>query len=641
MGNIIILDENTANKIAAGEVIERPASVVKESVENSIDAGATKITVEIENGGVSYMRITDNGSGIQKDDVRMAFERHGTSKIRSSDDIRTIVTMGFRGEALASIAAVADVTLTSANKADPGGSMIRVRGGKILEHGDAGCPIGTVLTVKDLFFNTPARFKFLKSNSTESRYINDILTRIALARPDISFTLTDSGKEVFRTPGDNNGKSAIYATYGKEITDAIVEVNYKDEYAKVTGYCGKAEIASGNRNRQSFFVNNRYVKSKVFTSALEQAYKTLLMKNRYPFAVLYLDINYELVDVNVHPAKTEVRFSDEQALFRTIYHAVSNALMSGTRSYTGYTDISEIVHREKKREPEVPKRQSVITPSENDRKTPWTDTEAPKTIQPTEPLKKIEPKKVEPKPENIDMRQKIESLSGKPKTGEDCAEFVIQEELPENPPKAVDPPELTGIQALAFGYKIIGSPFDTYIIIQQGDNLYIIDQHAAHEKTIYEKLISLIREGGKAATQILLNPQTVDLADNDMNIVEAYKSELNTAGYIFDDFGDNTLLLREIPYAAGDVPPKELFIDAINILEKSKGTNNPAVKEELVYDMACKAAIKANKRLTEPEITALVSGLIKLQNPDTCPHGRPVYITMNKKDFEKMFKRIL
>ncbi|HBN84456.1 MAG TPA: DNA mismatch repair endonuclease MutL, partial [Clostridiales bacterium] len=408
MGNIIILDENTANQIAAGEVIERPASVIKELVENSVDAGATKITVEIKNGGVSYMRVTDNGSGIQKDDVALAFERHGTGKIRTSDDIRTISTMGFRGEALPSIASVAEVVLTTANKADPGGTMITVRGGRIEEQSDMGCPLGTVITVKDLFFNTPARFKFLRSDTTEARYIHDILVRTALAHPDVSFTYIDSGKEVFRTPGDDNIKSAIYATYGKEIADALFEVSYKDEYASVTGFVGNAQIAAGNRNRQSFFVNKRYVKSKVFVAAVEQAYKTFLMKNRYPFAVLYLDINYEAVDVNVHPAKTEVRFSDEQALFRTIYHGTSNALMSKTQRHTGSKQISDIIHREIKKEALPERHQSDIT-----RPNPVKDHPVEKTLsRPT--FEKQEPAPSFVKPVEERRQPQEESVTMKP-----------------------------------------------------------------------------------------------------------------------------------------------------------------------------------------------------------------------------------
>ncbi|MGI6562942.1 MAG: DNA mismatch repair endonuclease MutL [Clostridia bacterium] len=666
MGNIIILDENTANKIAAGEVIERPASVIKELVENSIDAGSTKITVEIENGGISFMRVTDNGSGILKDDVALAFERHGTGKIRTAEDIHTIVTLGFRGEALPSIAAVSDTVLTTYNKADATGSVIRVQGGKIMEHGDAGCPVGTTVTVRNLFYNTPARYKFLRSDSTESRYIHDILTRIALARPDISFTYIESGKEMFRTPGDNNQKSVIFAVYGKEIADALLPVSYKDEYAKITGFVGKEHIAAGNRNRQSFFVNGRYVKSKIFTSALEQAYKTVLMKNRYPFAVLNLEINVELVDVNVHPAKTEVRFSDEQALFRTVYHAVNNALMSKTHGLDLGTSISEFIKKEAVRKPAPPVRQSEIVPKDHPKEKEFFEKlpEIPepkqgKALFPVEEKKQKEEEDksseafipIQRKQDTLNREEKKEEQKFEPYKKEGVSDIPKTEEVPslyktektvqKNLPEKEEPKELTGIRTLVFGYKIAGTAFDTYIFVQQGDNLYIIDQHAAHEKILYERLMERIRAGDKAAGQILLKPLTLDLTDEDMNLIEEYKEELNAAGYLFEEFGAKTVILREIPYAAGNVPPKDLFIDAINILDKSKGMNRLALKEELIYDMACKAAVKANKELKEPEIKSLVSSLIKLENPDTCPHGRPVYIIVPKKEFEKMFKRIV
>ncbi len=700
MGKIIILDENTANKIAAGEVIERPASVIKELVENSIDAGSTKISVEIKNGGISYIKISDNGSGILKDDVRLAFERHGTSKIVSADDIQNVITMGFRGEALASIAAVADVTMTTATKNEPVGTFINVKAGKVTDETDAGCPTGTVIVIRDLFFNTPARYKFLKSDSTEARYINDIMTRIALARPDISFTLTDTGKEVFRTPGDNSVTGAVYSVYGKEISRSITEVNYKDEYCEISGYCGKADIASGNRNRQSFYVNKRYIKSKILTTALEQAYKTLLMKNRYPFAVLYVNVNCELVDVNVHPTKTEVRFSDEQALFRSVYHAVSNAVIQGSYR-TGILNVNEAGDRDKK--PDIshiktgstvikentsavntygkkhdglssdiknirPYNQTPITPiqtgcsggSENKRKrTDLNGINSTMSIQElnysnvVKPLNMVSAVATTPETDCADADISIEKEELKKAVNKDQGLLgetsVYTKEQNINIPgnenrRTADndyEPELSGINSLVLNYKIIGSVFDTYIIIQQGDNLYMIDQHAAHERTIYEKLLTRVRDGKKTAAQILLNPQIVDLSDEDMSLLETYRQELEYAGYLFEDFGGNTVILREVPYMAVDDSPKEMFIDAVNILDKSKGMDIPSVRDELLYGIACKAAVKANKKLSDQEIEALINELVDLHEPKTCPHGRPLYITVNKKDLEKMFKRIV
>ena len=600
MNKIIVLDENTANMIAAGEVVERPSSVVKELVENSIDAGATKITVEIKSGGVKYIRVIDDGSGISSDDTVMAFERHATSKIRTHEDLDNIYTMGFRGEALASIASVSEVELVTKTKDDSYGTRVIINGGNFIKSENTGATGGTDITVKNIFFNTPARYKFLKKDTTEGSYVIDVVSRIALSHCDISFKLISNGSVVLHTPGNGELKSAIYSIYGKNVSDRLLEVNYVDDIYTVTGYITDKDFYRGNRSYQSFFVNGRYIKSKILTSALDSAYSTYMMKGKYPFAVLQIEVNTAVVDVNVHPAKTEVRFSDEKQAFSSIYHAVVSTL----DKKTAVKEITFVKESYKFDEVAEPKKEQaslsdlvkdVRPPVEN--KTYDTSTyTAPKPAEKVvfeEPEIKYEKKEVEIKP---DVDKNIEWLDS----------------------------------------RSLGQVFLTYIILQNGEDMYLVDQHAAHERVMYEKILN--SSDSNKNTQVLLEPVVFSLSVQESKMLEDNMDAFNNTGFAIEKFGDNSFICREQP-AWGYEGDINLLISQVveDLMQK------PRVEEvkEYVAKKACKRAIKANRKLSEIEIDSLLKQLKECDNPNTCPHGRPVCIKITKKEIEKMFKRIV
>lgn len=608
MGKIIILDENTSNKIAAGEVIERPASVVKELVENAIDAGADRIQVEIKNGGISFIKVSDNGHGIAEDDVEIAFERHSTSKIRRPDDLLSISTLGFRGEALASIAAVSTVQLASRVKDSSYGMQVEVTGGNIVDVKQTGCPVGTTFIVRNLFFNTPARYKFLKKDSTETGYISDILGRIALGRPEISFKLTSGASVLLHTPGNGDLKSVIFSVYGRDTASRLHEVDYADNAAAIRGCIGKPEIARSNRNHQSLYINGRYVRSRLVSSAVEEAYKTYLMKEKHPFYVLNLALNPMLVDVNVHPAKMEIRFSNEQEIFSSIYNAVNSTLIKSTTIMEQKDAFSPVAKASYGTERNAYKQQD------------FAFTDKAGDYRGKEPLQE----------ESKLVRETIggwaEGFAAE--TGaEEAADVHVAEFFEKE--RRISP-----------SAKIVGQLFSTYILIQQNDELIMIDQHAAHERVMYEKLLESYNRKS-AMGQLLVSPVSVQLTHKEFTWAIEHKDFFENIGFKFESFGNNSVMLRSVPYTNHEVDSRRLFMELVDKGLSNENRNTPVVADEILYTVACKAAIKANRTLGEPEIRSLLEKLSVLVNPFSCPHGRPTAVKITRRDIEKMFKRIV
>ena len=698
MGNIVLLDDLTINKIAAGEVIERPASVIKEMVENSIDAGATQITVEIKNGGISYIRITDNGKGIAKDDVEMAFERHATSKIRSAVDLQDVKSMGFRGEALASIAAISNVELISKTEDSEIGTKVNVEGGNILNIEDVGCSTGTIITVRNLFYNTPVRYKFLKKDFTETGYIEDVLKRIALVHPEIAIKLINTGKIAIQTNGSGELKNVVYSLYGKEIASEILPVEYQYEYINVKGVIGKPAIARSNRANQLFFVNKRYIKDKSLTAGAEQAFKGLIPLGKFGFLILNLEMNPSKVDVNVHPAKLEVRFEDEGVAFKAVYHAIKNTLLS--------SDL--ISDRERNKEiKEASKDAFKIQPQANilsngglfnkgihfENKIENLQQEMQKIepqkqeneiIYDNKPIYQNENKELELKQnseivqknfaeENLNNsnEQKMEETIGV-KTDE-----IIQESNDTNKPNATfeemykklfgkepyggkrpaDPPKedqyrinendlndnISVFEDMEeykkTTYKFIGIAFKTYIILEMNQELYIMDQHAAHERILYEKIKANFYTEGPKDSQLMLLPDIITLSTKEMNIAKDNFDLFEKAGFMLEEFGENTIKLYGVPEICIDLETKELFMETLDEINTVARTAKQEKEEKFIATVACKAAVKANMALTEEEVDSLMDELLKLPNPFSCPHGRPTVIKMSKYDIERKFAR--
>lgn len=700
MGKIVILDEKTANQIAAGEVIERPSSVVKELVENSIDAGATAITVEIKNGGISLLKVTDNGSGIDEDDVALAFERFGTSKIRNADDLESVLTMGFRGEALASIASVSKVELITKTKDKQHGSKVVISGGALEEITSAGAPQGTSILIKDLFFNTPARYKFLKKDSTEAGYISDILSRLALAHPEIAFKLINSNQTVLHTTGNNDLQSAIFSVYGRDISQNIVKVLYNDDKVKITGCVGNAEIARANRNYQTVFINNRWIRSKMVSAAIDEAYKTVVMKNKFPFVVLNLEVNPRMIDINVHPTKMEVRFSDEGEIFRSIYHAINNALFD--KNYRPPQDKSvwqmnaENVKKTNYVNVEVVKSSTINEETANGKSSPFVTWGKLKTSTEKHEMKledKLESKpefKHEIKIENIDTNNvankhsinyqtnassiennyynenivrtdKLRSESEqntrifeREKVGENTFNTEMDTEvekhkefennLSSNICNEKEKLNMTPDNKKELNFledvDVIGQVFSTYIVLQKGREVLFMDQHAAHERVRFEELKEKFNKSDNIS-QELLAPVVIELNNAEVKFLSEKKEIINKFGFGYEEFGHQAIAIRKVPYDTADKSTKETFLDLVDYLQNSHKENKTVVIDEALYRIACKSAIKANKKLSKEEIMHLINRLQKLNNPFTCPHGRPTVIKITNTDLEKMFKRIV
>ena len=799
MGNIVLLDELTINKIAAGEVIERPASVIKEMVENSIDAGATNITVEIKNGGISYIKVIDNGKGIAQDDLEIAFERHATSKIRSAEDLNTVTSMGFRGEALASIAAISKVELVSKTKEQDTGYKVVVEAGDVLEKEETGCQNGTSITVRNLFFNTPVRYKFLKKDYTESGYIEDVITRIALVNPNISIKLINTGKTVIQTNGSGNLKDVVYSIYGKDVANGINETTYKYEDITITGVVGKPQIARSNRANQLFFVNKRYIKDKTLSAATEQAYKGLIPIGKFGFVILNIEMNPAKVDVNVHPAKLEVRFQEESKVFQAIYHTIKDTLLKSElvantekpsnqieRTAESFEERLKNIRENAKQNEGLfsfrKQREKQIEQYTNE------ESKIKTNVAEAKPEIKQENMSVEPKTEKIgnpldtsdillqlkQMKEKMEEeikntstlkeekedyklensendVNGKIDNNEDTnadaklnennndnseekvniktgnneentnkeeqenanskQEENISEEKNETIDDAnaiienIDDPEIqkefeeikgkmqdlndnpqvvsedfNEMYAKLFGrvpiqeetenkkqeesttdavdiikdnisvfegqeeskkpaYKFIGIVFKTYIILEIDKEMYILDQHAAHERIMYEKVKKNYYSEESKDSQMLLLPDVITLTHKEMDIAKENIKMFEQAGFSLEEFGDNTIKLTGVPTVCIDLDTKELFLETLDEINTVARTAKQEKEEKFIATVACKAAVKANMALTEQEVDSLMEKLLELPNPFTCPHGRPTAIKMTKYDIERKFAR--
>ncbi|NJD03918.1 MAG: DNA mismatch repair endonuclease MutL [Ruminiclostridium sp.] len=656
MGKIIILDENTSNKIAAGEVVERPASAVKELVENSLDAGASSITVEIRNGGISYIKVMDNGSGMEEDDVGIAFERHSTSKIRNADDIENIRSMGFRGEALASIASVSSVQLTTRTPENSNGTSIEVQGGSIIDIKPTGCPVGTTIVIRDLFFNTPARFKFLKKDATEAGYISDVISRIALGNPNVAFKLTSNGNVVLQTPGNNDCISSIFSIYGRDTAKDVYEINFEDGKIKVSGYIGKPEIARSSRNNQSIFINRRFVRSKIITSALDEAYSTFLMKNKYAFSIINLEINPVLVDVNVHPSKMEVKFSNEQEIFKAVYHAVNNTLLakSGIRAANPSDTVKNPFRLDKPNVPEADYKQqsfsyekpiakheaSIVKETRGEPSFYNTEKDdIPADMAPASSVNKYE------KSENYENIHESGSLKVMESSGisdktenreksDKKEEYHTKEEY-SNKESCENIKEIDKLTDA----RIIGQVFNTYILLQLQEQLILVDQHAAHERVVYEELKDRLKSKIPIA-QTLITGQVIELTRREIELLNMEKAVFLNLGFDYEPFGNNSVILRTAPLSENS-NSREIFLELLDYILSSGRTERDFSSDEALYRIACKAAVKANKKLDGLEINSLLKRLSVLENPYTCPHGRPSAIKISKMELEKMFKRIV
>ncbi len=838
MGNIVLLDDLTINKIAAGEVIERPASVVKEMVENSIDAGAKNITVEIKNGGISLIRITDDGCGIAKDDMEIAFERHATSKIRKAEDLEEVRTMGFRGEALASIAAIAKVEMVSKKEGEEIGHRLVVEGGKTLEFTEAGRSTGTTITVQNLFYNTPVRYKFLKKDYTEAGYIEDAVTRIALVNKDVALKLISNGKTIVQTNGNGDMKTVVYSIYGKDTATETEEIDYQYDEIRITGVVGKPVVARANRSNQQFFLNGRFIKDKNLTAAADQAYKGMIPVGRYGFLILNLEMDPKLADVNVHPAKLEVRFEDEGKVFKAVYHAIKSclakselvenvereALESGRRFNEAAEKRSngEFVPEEKKtgfaglfskilKEPEETQeelnnnhleeifkyRQNleknndesdvIFEENEDDNAKTINDSEISKKVEFGNVLISSETKELDVTVVNemikdattemittklankeltqtidtelvrnaeetakIDETQKIDLNELKQTTQEtvvaaneglnnlpehtmiiDTTSNINNEEVEKETVETVNneeyddgfskiaaglfeakldfdatqsidtakvrealkeekefeaSPEFDAMYKKTFGvepfavrqekelekleqekmnaskdfeypnenmnvfeengeevvkvpYKFLGIAFNTYIIIELKNEMYIIDQHAAHERILYEKVKENYYSGENRDEQFLLLPDVITLSHKEMIIAKENVEMFSKAGFSFEEFGDNTIKLMSVPGMCEDLNTKQLFLDILDEIDTVAVTAKQEKEDKFIATVACKAAVKAKMKLDEKEVESLMQVLLELPNPFTCPHGRPTAIKMTKYDLERKFSR--
>ena len=764
MGNIVLLDELTINQIAAGEVIERPASVIKEMVENSIDAGATNITIEIKNGGISYIKVTDNGKGIAQDDLEIAFERHATSKIRTADDLNLVTSMGFRGEALASIAAISNVEMISKTKEQETGYKIVVEGGEVLQLQEVGCQTGTSITVKNLFYNTPVRYKFLKKDYTEAGYIEDAITRIALVHPNIAIKLTNAGKTIIQTNGNGDLKSVIYNIYGKDIANGIMEVSYQYEDITVSGVIGKPEIARSNRSNQLFFVNQRYIKDKTLTAATEQAYKGLIPIGKFGFVILNMEMNPAKVDVNVHPAKLEVRFEEENKVFQSIYHAIKDTLLKSElvanpnprevsfeerlqnlreakkekqsnglfgfrkqneRKIEKYTeeeseiktnhiiedvkeeiktgnpvDTSDVLEQLKEMKQKIEKemqekkipilkeqdteyqlevnskeeKQEEIRQEEKDedREEPNDKETMKEKMSHEEQEKQITEELVEATQEAIEnmenpeikkefeeIKQKMQDLDDNSQVvsndfNEMYAKFFGSEPIQEKTEKEKQEEQKTNAIDIVKDnisvfeeieefqkptYQFVGIVFNTYIILEIDKEMYILDQHAAHERIMYEKVKKNYYSEKNKDSQMLLLPDIITLTHKEMDIAKENMAMFEQAGFTLEEFGENTIKLMGAPTVCVDLDTKELFLETLDEINTVARTAKQEKEEKFIATVACKAAVKANMALDKREVESLMDKLLALPNPFTCPHGRPTVIKMTQYDIEKKFAR--
>lgn len=619
---IQILDQNTINQIAAGEVVERPASVVKELMENAIDAGATAITAEIREGGIGFIRITDNGCGIPKTELPVAFLRHSTSKIRSAEDLLTVSSLGFRGEALSSIAAVSQVELITKTADSLTGSRYRIEGGVEKGLEEVGAPDGTTFISRNLFFNTPARRKFLKTSATEGAHVADLVEKIALSHPEISIRLIVNNQNKLHTSGNHNLKDIIYTVYGREITANLIPVAIEHEVVRVTGFIGKPMIARGNRNFENYFINGRYIKSGLISKAIEDGYKGYMMQHKYPFTMLHFEVEPEYIDVNVHPSKMELRFKDGESMYRVINRAIAEAL--GGKELIPQVEIgmSEEKGRDEKATPPVP---SVLPKEDMPRKT---EHRAPEPFETKRLAAMGVGESRMPYPAKPAAQNAVH-VSGHPKA-----------EKPEEPKQM----ELFDNRLLSeksrYRHRMIGQVFDTYWLVEFNNNLYIIDQHAAHEKVLFEKNFASL-QSREYTSQFISPPIILTLSMQEEELLKHHMDVFTDIGFEIEHFGGNEYAVRAVPDNLFSLAKKELLLELLDGLTEENAGNGSETIYDRITTMSCKAAVKGNNRLSEKEADELIDQLLSLENPYACPHGRPTIVSISKYEMEKKFKRIV
>ena len=666
MAEIHVLDDATIDKIAAGEVVERPASVVKELVENAMDAGATAITVEIKDGGIEFIRVTDNGSGIEHNQLRNAFLRHATSKISSVVDLMRLHSMGFRGEALSSIAAVAKVEIVTKTKEDMTGARLCLEGAKEISFEEVGAPDGTTFIVRNLFFNTPVRRKILKTAMTEASYITDLLEHMALSRPEISFKYVINGQTKFYTNGDGDMKAIIYRIFGRDIANEMLAFQAVDEEIVLEGFLGKPTLNRANRNFENYFVNRRYIKSKVISKAIEEGYASYMMQHRYPFCVLHITVPPESVDVNVHPTKMEVRFSDQNSLYKLIAENITDFLSQQEM-------ILDAVLGPEKKEKKDKKTTKIDAPEpfEKERRL----TEQGSHIDSEQPLNILKDeskynssnssfdKETQEKSDVVSEEQFFVDNRGKNTKIGQTNQNVLTGKILGAPPKETDTRNLGVIKSkdhilvekpeqLNFfdekiltreakqEYRIVGQVFDTYWIIEYRDKMLMIDQHAAHEKVKYEQILTKV-EHNEIYTQMLTPPAVISVTPKESALINSYAQYFKELGFEIEDFGMNAFAIRGVPIDLFGHNIKELFEEILTQMCESPVRGVPQIIREKIASMACKAAVKGNHSLTYEEANKLIEQLLELENPYNCPHGRPTIISMSKYEIEKKFKRIV
>ena len=647
MAEIRLLDSNTIDKIAAGEVVERPSSVVKELVENAMDAGADAITVEIRDGGCSFIRVTDNGDGIEKDQIRKAFFRHATSKISTAEDLYHIHSLGFRGEALSSIAAVSMVELITKTKDSLTGIHYRLDGGVEKEFSEIGAPEGTTMIARELFFNTPVRKKFLKTPATEGSYVSDLMEHMALSRPDVAFQFMVNGNVRFHTSGNGDLKEIIYRIYGREIAGQLLPFHAQMEGVSIDGFLGSPSVVRSNRNFEFFFVNGRYIRSPLLSKGLEAGYKAWLMQHKFPFALLHLTSDPENIDVNVHPSKMEVRFSDQPGLYAFLEEQVREAMHR--REMIPDVKLDEPAAGRKKQQP-APKEQKVKeeqTKRETQKETvvpPMPPVAPRKPVPAADEGRKAGPEKeVSPNPEPAAREKKEKPEAPQPFETARRSRQLQEEEAQYTVSEAKQMELFDGkllSEEAAKSYQIIGQVFDTYWLVQYEERLLIIDQHAAHEKVKYEALVKKLREG-QVDSQNLAPPMILNLSAMEAHTLQEYGDYFARMGFEIEDFGGNAVAVRAVPCDLYGHYEKDFLQGILDELEEEPPRGTPAIIAEKLASMACKSAVKGNMRISTKEMEALLDQLLSLENPYHCPHGRPTIITMSKYELEKKFKRIV
>lgn len=645
MAKIQLLDQKTIDNIAAGEVIERPASVVKELVENAVDAKANAVTVEIKDGGMTLIRVTDNGIGIPKDQVKTAFLRHATSKIRSVEDLLSVSSLGFRGEALSSISAVAQVELVTKTAESFSGVSYKIYGGEEEAFEDIGAPDGTTFLVKNLFYNTPARRKFLKSATTEAGYVEQMMVHIALSHPEISFKFIHNNKNKIYTSGNGKVKDIIYHIYGRDVAGALIPLEAQNEDVKVTGFVAKPYVSRGNRNYESYFINGRYIKSSIIYKAIEEGYRTFTMKHRYPFVCLDFKIDQELLDVNVHPTKMEIRFRNGREIYELVVDAVRAALLQ--------RDLVQDVLRETPKKKELPKTKEVKKPEPfevNRRKeeVQKVDQQGQGVQQQVEKQRQAVQQQIE-KPSHPVKKTLTASESSKNTKKPTYAGLnynTQKKEFPQYKTDELSSNQMTLREDPVFSVqarpdrKILGQLFKTYWLIEYEDQLFIMDQHAAHEKVNYERLMKNFKEK-EIYSQRLEPPMVVTVSMTEAEALTRYKDAFAGLGFTIESFGGNEYCIREVPANLYGIGERDLFMELLDAVSQENGTLDTEVIASKIATMACKMSIKGNQRVSLMEVEHLLDELMKLENPYQCPHGRPTIIKMSKYEIDKKFKRIV